>query len=697
MAEIVHLVEATPYLPGTGTVTVRMSSARSHGRDIGKNSQIWTPALIAAPVQKISFLGDNQLPGIPEISYGALGVRFSPELGNDAWSAYVWEGALTSVWRGVSGAAFGSFTKIFTGRSGALERPGPNAGSIALRGFEGDLDKDLLTATYAGTGAAEGDLAMKGVPKPWLSGRCEGVQGVLVSKVYWVWQLHGYGAIDEVTAAYEGGLSLGAKHGDYANYAALIAASIPDGGWATCLAQGLVRIANEPSKPIVFDARGAKDGATYVSKVGAIATHLIKQAGFDAGSINATSASNLDSAFAHDHGLFAAAQTTIGGAVRKMLADIGGYTFPDENGVWRFGRYKAIKTATPLKSDRTALPIVRSVAQKAALSPVGRVEIGARRCWAVHREDDISPALLDALDNAGLPPIVASVIPPHPARVGMEWIDVNSNNRRHVLSQVTYGGQAVTYGGAEALYWLIVNHGDVTADQTVVSRLNAETGNPLPNFYSTTGGSFQVLVASGEARDGDVVTFDAPLASVPRIRFGAGGVAPEAGENVSIRADNLTVSGFTLVAKSQAATAGAPIVDTGAVSGGTGQPMRVMDKSSADEPYDGFYTFSYNIIVFQMGNFDPGYVEIGVFVKRSGAWVQVGSSAHASSGTKTTRVAPGAVDFGAGAEFGISVIAAEGGAGLSAFNSVTYTPASALSETSLTPAGSSPIPWEAFL
>lgn len=399
MTESVYLVEATPRNPGVGTVTVRMSSVRSHARDVVKNAQEWKPAIESPPVQTIKALGDDQLPGILEIDHGALGLIFSPDLGNDIWSLYQWDGAALSVWRGESGGAFGTFTKVFTGRCGPLERPSADVGALPLRGAEADLDKDLLTATYAGTGAAEGDLALKGAYKPWMSGPCEGVAGVLVSKVYWVWQLHGYGAIDAVTAAYEGGLTLGASSGDYASYAALIAATIPDGGWATCLALGLVRLKNEPSKPVVFDARGAKDGATYVSKVGAIATHLIKQAGVSGGSISATSANNLDAAFPHDWNFYTATQSLVGDVVRKALADIGGYAFPDENGIWRFGRYKAIKSASPLTSRRTALPLVQTVSQKGAMSPVGRVEIGARRCWTLHREDDISPALLDALDK----------------------------------------------------------------------------------------------------------------------------------------------------------------------------------------------------------------------------------------------------------------------------------------------------------
>ncbi len=399
MGERVYLLEATPHNPGVGAVTVRMSSARSHGRDTVKNSQAWLPALVQPPAVSIRALGDDDLPGILEIDYGAVGVRFAPDLGNDVWSLYVWDGAAVSIWMGESGAAFGAFTKIFAGRCGPLERADANLGVLSLRGGEAAVDKDLLTATYAGTGGAEGNLAMKGVPKPYLTGLCEGVPGVLVDKVNWVWQLHGYGEVDAITAAYEGGITLGASAGNHASYAALIAASLTPSQWATSHAVGMVRLGAEPTKKIVFDARGAKDGSTYVSRVGAIASLLMKHVGVSAGSINATSASNLDTAWPHDWGFYTDAQVNAGDVIRKALTDIGGYTFPDENGQWRFGRYKALKSATALRSDRTSLPIVRSIAQRPTLSPVGRVEIGARRCWDVHDPSEISPALLDALEK----------------------------------------------------------------------------------------------------------------------------------------------------------------------------------------------------------------------------------------------------------------------------------------------------------
>lgn len=748
MTEIIHLVEATPRNPGVGLVTVRMVSARSHARDTVKNSQSWIPALTSAPVQVIKFLGDDQMPGILEIGYGALGIRFSPDLGNDVWSAYAWEGADATLWRGESGAAFGDFEKIFTGRCGALERQNANIGSIALRGYEGDLDRDLLSSTYAGTSGAEGDLAMKGVSKPWMSGPCEGVPGVLIDKVNWIWQLHGYGAIDDITAAYEGGLTLGSAHATVpTTYAALAALSMGGASWAKAPAVGLVRLGYEPSRPVVFDARGAKDGSTYVSKVGAITSHLLKVAGFESGDINSTSAGNLDTAFAHDWGYYTAMQASIGDVVRKALADIGGYAFPDESGIWRFGRYKAIKTATALKSDRSAAPIVRSISQRASLSPIGRVEVGARRCWGVHREDEISPALLDALDKVDgvedgatknapgqmlrdasysasewslttgaarrTSSYVSSVWPtshaveltctlagnveavPYSADLGTGlvplngasrvWLRAYTRNAAATRSQVwvmNFYDQAGTpidsvsriitvsdipsgAGGWVELRGVVPDGATFVVPKLQVPAGTPGTGvwytaNPLlafvqPSADVTQEGNAAGLLAGSKilqngapaiqagaspfeysVTDGDVITFQPPLAVTPKESFNLLGLpALASGESYSARAETLTGSGCTVRIKKRTSGGTISTLSTGAGSVITTDLEYQVSKGDSRDARD----FKYNMRLqgdiyglYQAGGgggwldipFMLGGITIEIFAKVSGSWQSCG-------------------------------------------------------------------------
>lgn len=230
-----------------------------------------------------------------------------------------------------------------------------------------------------------------------------------------------------------------------------------------------------------------------------------------------------------------------------------------------------------------------------------------------------------------------------------------------------------------------------------ISRLDPDNGRGLFNFQSSTGFAFSEFVDTGEAFDGDAVNFATTLSRVPKIIFTIGGNAPTAGNNVVISADGLTVSGFTMRAVEQTVVPGSTITDTGASAGGVGEPDFVINRTDGTAPFDGRFTFTYDVNVNTLGPGEPGVIEVGIFVKVSGIWVQASSARHNSTGTYQRSITPGAVDFGAGAEFGVSVLMAEGvGTDLTAFGSVGYNLGS-VTESSLTPAGASPIQWFAVL
>lgn len=239
---------------------------------------------------------------------------------------------------------------------------------------------------------------------------------------------------------------------------------------------------------------------------------------------------------------------------------------------------------------------------------------------------------------------------------------------------------------------------DVTADQAVVSRLDTVTGLAASNFRAaSTGSPFAQLVASGSARDGDVVTFPATLPAPPKIFFLPGGNAPTAGQNVRIKAEGLSASGFTMVAKSQVVTVGSTITDLPSSAGGTGEPALVINRSNSGAPFDGTFSFRVAVTVGEVAPGEPGSITLAFFVRRSGAWQETAREAFSVSGNHDVLVSPGPVDFGTGAEFGVTAVALEGtGTALTDFVHVRYTLGS-VTEVSLTPSGASAIPWQAFL
>jgi len=126
-----------------------------------------------------------------------------------------------------------------------------------------ELELPFLTATYAGTtlsaGATiEGDATLKGQLKPMCFGTCPHVPGKPVNPFNLIWQFAANpGGVSSIVV-YDGGLVLTATS-DYPNLAALLAATIPNGSYATCVALGIARLGWAPDKTVTADV---VEGAT---------------------------------------------------------------------------------------------------------------------------------------------------------------------------------------------------------------------------------------------------------------------------------------------------------------------------------------------------------------------------------------------------------------------------------------------------
>lgn len=237
-----------------------------------------------------------------------------------------------------------------------------------------------------------------------------------------------------------------------------------------------------------------------------------------------------------------------------------------------------------------------------------------------------------------------------------------------------------------------------SGESTIVSRLSSTTGRATSLFASVTDGRpFGKIADQGEAHNGDAVTFRSTLAAVPKVSFLPGGIAPGAGKTIAIRADNLTVSGFTMKATEQTVTAGATITDTASQTvTGSSAPDYQINKSDAGSPYDGKYKYTFTVNVPELAPGEPGSLRVGIYALSGGIWVEVGSSFYTASGTYSLTVSPGAVDFNTAAgvyEFGIDKI--DGNGTITSFGSVAYT-LGTVSETALTTA-TNKIPWIAML
>ncbi len=382
------LAELTPLNKSTGLrPTVRVAS--SHDRNItGLNSQKWWPALHQPPALGIRlFDGDFSSDITPgEASFTLL--FDGMEKADPNVRGYAWAGAGVTFYGGSSGTAW-PWTILFVGKVDRFQAEG-NRLTLTAKVNTEPFEADVLTARYAGTGGAEGGADIKNQPKPWVFGRAANVEPILIDATNNVYQFSGYGPIEAVTTLYERGSDFGAKVADHASYAALIAATIPNGRWATCLAQGLVRLGAPAFGVITGDVDGDKPGGVWIRKTGAIISRIATNAGIASGSIDSASLTALDAAVPYNINLVLKEQTTVLELAQRLARPCNA-----QAGISLLGKLFVTRpvigaTAMTLDAQGRRLPAVISSVEMEVRPPYWRVEMGAQRSWRVHSFDEIA-------------------------------------------------------------------------------------------------------------------------------------------------------------------------------------------------------------------------------------------------------------------------------------------------------------------
>lgn len=644
----VTLIECSPRLPDGTVQTLRLVD-RSPRAAAYFGAQ-WLPHVVELPAFESSIGFDGQRFGAaPSPQIGALGFALAPEIRSAA--GWVWRDAPVSIrhadWPLGGGnpadAAFGPAQ--LCNAAGIAVNDGVARVELIDRGQL--LRVPVATQRFGSSGNALIDAAaaardrQAGQAVPVAFGRVFTLPGLLVDRANNIWLFAGSAAAS-VQAFYDGGVpfTIGVAR---ANLAALQAASPAAGNVVDyCLSAGglfLARPGDRPTYPFTADATFGSAG------LGDVAFNLL------GGRLSFTTLPvPLNSLGLGDVGLYIDDETTVAEALDRLFGGLG--------------------IAWKVRADGT---------------------IDARRVgWA-------TPAASFASHQRHTPQRLRIVMPTAKRALGYA-----ANNRVHGEGEIARILLATDLAYADGTLVEALKPAqagaDVTADQPVVSRLDEATGLAADNFRaSATGSPFAQLVASGAARDGDVVNFPATLPAPPKIFFLPGGNAPTAGQNVRIRAEGLSASGFTMVAKSQVVTTGATITDLPSSAGGFGEPARVIDRSNSGGGFDGGFSFRVSVTVNDVFPGEPGSITLAFFVRSGGTWREAARQAFSATGNYDVEVSPGPVDFGTGAEFGVTAVALEGaGTALSDFVHVRYT-LGTVTEVSLTPSGASAIPWQAFL
>lgn len=166
---------------------------------------------------------------------------------------YSWDGAEIVMYRGFSDEPFRNWTAV--GRfAGANIIGDMESIKIRLRDFGWRLNTLLHTEYYQGTGGLEGEVGLKGRWKPYAAGWCFNIEPVLIDAAHQVYQFN-FISSQAVIECRHGGVPL-TFHADYPTYEDLIAATVPAGYYATCLAKSLVLPSITIALSIRLDVKG---------------------------------------------------------------------------------------------------------------------------------------------------------------------------------------------------------------------------------------------------------------------------------------------------------------------------------------------------------------------------------------------------------------------------------------------------------
>lgn len=209
--------------------------------------------------------------------------------------------------------------------------------TVRLRFYDrlADLDRPLQAARYGGTTTAGGQGAdgtadLKDTPKPRVYGRKANVVPVDVNPFDLIRQVSDRACAS--IAVYDGGLAL-TNVGDFASAAALTAAALVPGQYATALGLGLFRLGGAPVSIVTADVV-ASGGAGAAE----IARQMMLDAGFAASELDGASFDALGAKNGAPCGLALGGDETVLSAVTRVLRSVGGWIVPDGTGAFSVGR-----------------------------------------------------------------------------------------------------------------------------------------------------------------------------------------------------------------------------------------------------------------------------------------------------------------------------------------------------------------------
>lgn len=482
-----YILETKPWDPSSNTlVSANMSNGIADEAALGQAAPY--PLRLNRNFTYDISVFEGNLPGAAQVSVGSITLN-NVDGRLDYLLNYVWGGKEVVLKSAPEGSPYAAYTEIF--RGSAIEISGTSSElTLTLRDNSWKLVTPLQKNKYLGTGDAEGGKEILGQFKPLCFGLVKNATPVLVNSVYQTYQVHD-GGVEAFIGAYDDAIPLSYTQ-DYPNYAALTAAKVGRGGFATCLAEGFIRLGAPPAGALTVDVQGQFYSHTTLSET--IRQILLARSPLTSADLQTSDFAEFASDFP--------------GRVSGIY-----YRIPDEdltdtldtllgtgNAFWFFGsdgklRVRQFKFRTPTATVRTE--DIKALQRSVSAKPIYAVTVNFDRNMTIQETDSLTLAAnsLNAfLDDEILYVQTAA------NGTGGDWSSVTTTMRAYLGNTEVNSLRVVDFQEATPKDWLTINpEGLVTITNPGSNEASADLRVSLNNYYVTVPLTVKKILGSSGA------------------------------------------------------------------------------------------------------------------------------------------------------------------------------------------------------
>jgi hypothetical protein len=312
---------------------------------------------------------------------------------------YAIDGRRVVVRVGADGASYDQYRILFDGTA-ADWNVEEDILRVSIRDNSYKLEVPASPALYAGSGGTEGGDDLKGKRKPRALGEVVNVSPPAEIPAELVYRLND-GPIEAVLAVYDRAVALSFA-ADFGSVAALRAATtgaagsgaaIEAGEYATCLAEGYIRLGGSPVGTVTCSLRGDRTGGVHATTTADIVARLLTgTAGLQPGtelSLPSFDGLNADQPGAIGYWIPAGSEETVASVVARLMAGAGGWGGFRRNGRFEVHQFKYPGGIPSARYSRIDIIEIRRDRLPADLSPTPwRWRVGWGRNWTVQTDID---------------------------------------------------------------------------------------------------------------------------------------------------------------------------------------------------------------------------------------------------------------------------------------------------------------------